>query len=56
MNYVQKYPYFTVTRVTSGQLVKLTNKKFNDFYEALNFISKKYKDREDTLIPNRLQF
>lgn len=48
MNYVQKYPYFTVTRVTSGQLVKLTNKKFNDFYEALNFISKKYKDIEDT--------
>ena len=43
----QKYPYFTVTRVTSGQLVKLTNKKFNTYYDALNFISKKYKNRED---------
>ena len=44
----QKYPYFTVTRVTSGQLVKLTNKKFNNYYDALDFISKKYKNREDT--------
>lgn len=48
MNYEQKYPYFTVTRVTSGQLVKLTNKKFNTFYEALYFISEKYKNREET--------
>lgn len=43
-----KYPYFTVTRVNSGQLVKLTNKKFNNYYDALDFISKKYKNREDT--------
>lgn len=45
----QKYPYFTVTRVTSGQLVKLTNKKFNTYYDALDFITKKYKNREDIL-------
>ena len=44
----QEYPYFTVTRVNSGQLLKLTNKKFNDYHEALNFISEKYKNREDT--------
>ena len=43
----QKYPYFTVTHVTSGQLVKLTNKKFNSFYEASHFISEKYKNKED---------
>ena len=48
MKYEQKYPYFTVTRVTSGQLVKLTNKKFNTYYDALDFIYKKYKNREDT--------
>lgn len=44
----QKYPYFTVTRVTSGQLVKLSNKKFDTFYRAACFISEKYKNREDT--------
>lgn len=48
MNDKQKYPYFTVTRVTSGQLVKLTNKKFDTYYEALDFISKKYKNKEET--------
>lgn len=44
----QKYPYFTVTRVNSGQLVKLSNKKFDTFYRAVCFISEKYKNREET--------
>ena len=48
MNDKQKYPYFTVTRVDSGQLLKLTNKKFVTYFDALKFIDKKYKNREET--------
>lgn len=47
MNYEQKYPYFTVTHITAGQLVKLTNKKFDTYFDALKFIDKKYKNIED---------
>lgn len=47
MNYEQKYPYFTVTHVSAGQLVKLINNKFDTYHDAIKFIDKMFKNRAD---------